>query len=598
MKPMPENKQKLDNIRHSLAHLLAASVQQRFPGVKLGIGPTTDDGFYYDFDFPEGAHMGEEELVELEKQMREFIKDELPFSGREVSLEEAKELFKDQPYKLELIEEYINAGEKLSIYKTGDVFVDLCRGGHIKNTENIPVDAFKLTRIAGAYWRGDEKNKMLTRIYGMAFTTKKELDEHLKKLEEAKKRDHRKIGKELELFMMNEEIGQGLILWLPKGALVRKVIEDYLYEELSGAGYEWLYTPHIANRKLWETSGHWNFYNESMYPPIEVSRSLEEAQKNIESEVKEEYLLKPMNCPFHVHVYNSKIRSYRDLPIKFAELGTVYRYERSGITHGLTRVREFTQDDAHLLCRPEQMPEELARLVKHALKMLNDFGFSEFKIYLSTKPEKHTGSEKDWEVATKELENVLKKQKVEYEVDEGGGVFYGPKIDIKIKDLLGREWQCTTIQFDFNLPERFDMSFVNENGEKERPFMIHRALLGSMERFFGVLIEHYAGAFPLWLSPVQVVVIPISEKFSGYAESVSGEFSKEGIRVEVSGPSETLSKRIREAEMQKIPYILVVGEKEEKNNSVNVRVRRSKKTHSEALKDFVGKIKEEIKERR
>jgi len=438
---------------------------------------------------------------------------------------------------------------------------------------------------------------MLTRIYGTAFESKSELNTYLEQIEKAKQRDHRKIGKELELFMIDEEVGQGLVLWLPKGAHIRKIIEDYLYEELSNVNYQWLYTPHIANRKLWEISGHWNFYNESMYPPIEVSRNLEEAQKNIKSEVKEEYLLKPMNCPFHVRVYNSKIRSYRDLPIKYAELGTVYRYERSGTLHGLARVRGFTQDDAHLFCQPKQMSEELSKLVKHSIKMLGDFGFSEYNIYLSTRPEKYAGKEKDWNIATKELENVLKKQNIKYEIDEGGGVFYGPKIDIKIKDSLGREWQCTTIQFDFNLPERFDMNFINEKGKKERPFMIHRALLGSMERFFGILIEHYAGDFPTWLAPIQVAVLPISKEHVSYAEDISKRLKKENVYVEIYNPDDTLSKRIRNAETQKIPYILVVGDKEKKTNSVNVRKRHEEKTEIVKIEEFTKKITKEIKER-
>ncbi len=594
---MPEDNKKLNNIRHSLAHLLAAAVLEKYPGVKLGIGPVIENGFYYDFLFPEDVLINENILKKLEEKIRKYIKEELLFSGREVTENEAKKLFKDQPFKLDLINEYIKEGKKLSVYETGNIFSDLCRGGHVKNTKEINPDSFKLTHVAGAYWRGNESNKMLTRIYGTAFESKSELNDYLEQIEKAKQRDHRKIGKELELFMIDEEVGQGLVLWLPKGAHIRKIIEDYLYEELSNVDYQWLYTPHIANRKLWEISGHWNFYNESMYPPIEVSRSLEEAQKNIESEVKEEYLLKPMNCPFHVRVYNSKIRSYRDLPIKYAELGTVYRYERSGTLHGLTRVRGFTQDDAHLFCQPKQMPEELSKLVKHAIKMLGDFGFSEYNTYLSTRPEKYAGKEKDWEIATKELENVLKKQNIEYEIDEGGGVFYGPKIDIKIKDSLGREWQCTTIQFDFNLPQRFDMNFINEKGEKERPFMIHRALLGSMERFFGVLIEHYAGDFPTWLAPTQVAVLPISKEHVSYAEELFKRLKKENVYVEIYNPDDTLSKRIRNAETQKIPYVLVVGDKEKKTNSVNVRKRHEGKTEIVKIEEFIKKITKEIKER-
>jgi threonyl-tRNA synthetase len=592
---MSTNQKKIDHIRHSLAHLLAAAVLEKYPRTKLGIGPTIENGFYYDFLFPEGVSLNEENLQELGDKIKEYIKEGLPFSGEKISEEEAKKLFSNQPFKLDLIEEYISEGSELSIYKTGEIFTDLCRGGHVENTKEINPDAFKLINIAGAYWRGDESNQMLTRIYGLAFESKKGLDEYLVSLEEAEKRDHRKIGRDLELFMIDENIGQGLVLWLPKGAKMRKIIEDYLYEELAGADYQWLYTPHIANRKLWEISGHWNFYNESMYPPIEIGRSLEDVQKNVEGKTKEEYLLKPMNCPFHIQVYNSKIRSYNDLPIKYAELGTVYRYERSGTLHGLTRVRGFTQDDAHIFCHPEQMPEELSKLVSHGLKMLKDFGFSDFNIYLSTKPEKYAGKDKDWETATKELENVLKEQNIEYKIDEGGGVFYGPKIDIKIKDSLGREWQCTTIQFDFNLPERFNINFINKHGEKERPFMIHRALLGSMERFFGVLIEHYAGDFPAWLAPTQTLILPVSEEYKEYGKEIKETLKNKNIRAELDESDETLGKKIRNAEIQKIPYILVVGKKEKESNTVNVRKRHEKESKSLELEKFIENISKEIK---
>ncbi len=591
---MSEKPNKLNDIRHSLAHLLAAAVLEKYPGTKLGIGPTIEAGFYYDFLFPKGVSISEEDLPELEKRMKEYIKEGLPFKGEEISEEEAKEFFKDQPFKLNLIDEYTKEGDELFIYKTGDIFTDLCRGGHVENTKEINPDAFKLDKIAGAYWRGDENNEMLTRIYGLAFDSKEELNEHIKKQEEAEKRDHRKIGREMELYMISENIGQGLVLWLPKGAAIRKTIEDYLYKELDEADYQWLYTPHIANRKLWEMSGHWNFYSENMYPPMEVGRSLEEAQKGIENKTKEEYLLKPMNCPFHVQVYNSKIRSYNDLPIKYAELGTVYRYERSGVLHGLTRVRGFTQDDAHIICDPEQMPEELSKLVSHGLRMLKDFGFTDLNVYLSTKPEKYAGKHEDWETSTKELENVLKEQKVNYQVDEGGGVFYGPKIDMKIKDSLGREWQCTTIQFDFNLPERFDMNFINKKGEKERPFMIHRALLGSLERFFGLLIEHYAGNFPVWLSPVQAIILPVKENLNEYAKKVKERLKKEKVRVEIDGSDETLNKKIRNAETKKIPYILVVGEKEKEKDYINVRQRHEKETETMVIDEFAKKITKEI----
>ncbi len=607
---------KIEIIRHSLAHILAYAVQELYPGVKFGIGPAIENGFYYDFGFP--AALAPEELPKIEKKMRELIKQNIAFKKRELLKSNFNRLFKDQPYKLELINEKLKVkNEKLTIYESGK-FIDLCSGPHIKSTLQLHsgqakeiIDAFKLTKIAGAYWRGSEKNKMLTRIYGIAFETKKELDDYFLKEAEAEKRDHRVLGQNLDIFMINEEIGAGLPIWLPKGATLRKIIENYLYKELSETGYLWLYTPHIASRKLWETSGHWNFYNESMYPPLEIGQSLEEAQKGKKAEVKEEYLLKPMNCPFHVYVYNSKIRSYRDLPLKFAELGTVYRYERSGTLHGLTRVRGFTQDDAHLICTPEQMPPEIEKSVKQALKILADFGFKDYNIYLSTKPEKYVGSLANWKKATDTLEKVLNDLNLKYQIDKGGGVFYGPKIDIKIKDAIGREWQCTTVQFDFNLPERFKMNYIDEKGQKKEPFMIHRAVLGSMERFVGILLEHYAGALPLWLSPVQVWVIPIADRHAKYAEKVTKKLSFLNFRIELKNKNETVSKKIREGELQKIPYILVVGDKEMKAKSVSVRQRgkgpaRNASRHSDAggdigemkLSKFIEKVKIETESKK
>jgi len=517
---------KIETIRHSLAHILAAAIKELYPKVEFGIGPAIENGFYYDFD---NLKISDSDLSKIEKEMKKLIAKDLKFKKKKISKIEAKKLFKGQPYKLELIKDIKE--KEVSIYQSGD-FIDLCSGPHIKSSKEIKINAFKLTRVAGAYWKGDENNKMLTRIYGIAFFDKKKLSSFIKLQEEAEKRDHRKLGQLLELFLLDEEIGAGLPIWLPNGAKIRKIIEDYLYSELSSQGYKWLYTPHIGNLKLWKKSGHWSFYKENLYSPIDIDQ--------------EKFLLKPMNCPFHVKVYNYKIRSYKELPLKFAELGTVYRYERSGTLHGLTRVRGFTQDDAHLICTPEQMPEEVENLVKQALKMLADFGFKEYTIYLSTQPEKFAGTNKEWKKAIDTLENVLKKLKLKYEIDPGGGVFYGPKIDIKIKDSLGREWQCTTIQFDFNLPERFKMKYINEKGEKAEPYMIHRALLGSMERFFGILIEHYAGAFPLWLSPVQVQIIPISSKHKKYAQKVLDELKSQNIRVEIKDENETISKKIRQ----------------------------------------------------
>lgn len=574
---------KIETIRHSLAHIMAAAVQELFPGVKFGIGPAIENGFYYDFALPseasgEGGTFTREDLPKIEKKMKELIKKNIKFEKKIVSKTEAEKIFRGQPYKLELIKELTESGSLL-IYQAGD-FIDLCKGPHLKSTKEIPVDAFKLTKIAGAYWRGLERNPMLTRIYGVAFRTKKELEDYLKKEEEAEKRDHRVLGQKLELFMFDEEVGAGLPLWLPKGTILRRVIEEYLYKELSSQGYQWLTTPHIGNLNLWKKSGHWNFYRENMYSPIKID--------------EEEYMLKPMNCPFHVKIYNSKIRSYKNLPIYFTELGTVYRYERSGVLHGLTRVRGFTQDDAHVICEPSQISQEITKLVKYGLKILKTFGFKDYVIYLSTRPEKYAGNLKDWQKATNTLKYVLGKLKLKYKVDTGGGVFYGPKIDIKIKDSLGREWQCTTIQFDFNLPERFEMTYVNNKGQKQRPYMIHRALLGSMERFIGVLLEHYAGALPLWLSPVQIWLIPIGARHKKYAIAISRELIEANLRVEVKNENETVSKKIRDGEIQKIPYLLVVGDKEMKKKQVRVRERGRGDIGPVKLNKFLKKVKMEI----
>jgi len=582
---------KIETIRHSLAHIMAYAVQELYPETKFGIGPAIENGFYYDFELPK--EISNEDLPEIEKKIRELIRKNLKFEKKLIFIEEAKEIFKNQPYKLDLIEEIKNRpieqsmGLKISIYKCGG-FVDLCAGPHIKSTLQLHsgqtkeiIDAFKLTRIAGAYWRGSERNPMLTRIYGLAFKTREELENHLLKEKEAEKRDHRILGQKLELFIFDEEVGAGLPLWMPKGAILRKIIEDYLYRELVSEGYQWLVTPHIGNLNLWKTSGHWQLYRENMYSPIKID--------------EEEYMLKPMNCPFHVKIYSSKIRSYKDLPLKYAELGTVYRYERSGTLHGLTRVRGFTQDDAHIFCAPEQLANEITKLLKHGLKILKVFGFKEFTIYISTKPEKYAGTEKGWEKATNSLKYVLEKMKLKYEIDPGGGVFYGPKIDIKIKDSLGREWQCTTIQVDFNLPEKFNLSYINQKGQRERPFMIHRALIGSLERFIGVLLEHYAGALPLWLSPVQVWVVPISSKHEKYANKVGEELKKAGLRVGVKNENETVSKKIRDGEIQKIPYILVVGDKEMKAKSVRVREKGKGDIGMMNLKKIISKLEKNYK---
>jgi len=540
----------IKTIQHSLAHVLASAVQELYPGTKFGIGPAIANGFYYDFDLPKP--ITPEDLPKIEKKMRELIEQNIVFKKKTVSKKEVQKLFKAQPYKLKLVKDL----KKITVYESGK-FVDLCSGPHLKSTKEIPVDGFKLTKLAGAYWQGDEKNKMLTRVYGVAFTNKKDLQDYFNQQAEAEKRDHRVLGQKLELFMFDEEVGQGLPIWLPRGAILRKIIEDYLYEQLTKQGYQWLWTPHIGNLNLWKKSGHWNFYKESLYSPIKID--------------EEQYLLKPMNCPFHVKVYNYKIRSYKELPLKLAELGTVYRYEKSGVLHGLTRARAFTQDDAHIICQPDQIAQEIEKLIKYGLQTLQAFGFKDYDIYLSTRPKKYTGTLKDWQKAESSLKYVLKKLKLEYQTDPGGGVFYGPKIDIKIKDSLGRPWQCTTIQFDFNLPERFNMTYIDQKSKKRRPYMIHRALLGSIERFVGVLLEHYAGALPFWLSPVQVWLIPIGSEHKEYAQEIAQNLT--GLRIEIKDENETVSKKIREGELQKIPYMLVVGDKEIKEKSVRVRER-------------------------
>jgi len=564
----------IETIRHSLSHILAAAIQELYPGTKFGMGPAIEDGFYYDFEL--SKNLTPEALPKIEKRMKEIIRHGIAFKKKIITKSEAKKIFKNQPYKLEIIKDL--PGSKITIYESG-TFIDLCKGPHIKSSKEITEESFKLKKIAGAYWRGSEKNTMLTRIYGIAFEDKKHLEEHLKKEAEAEKRDHRILGQKLELFLFDEEVGAGLPLWQPKGATLRKTIENYLYKELISQGYQWLVTPHIGKLDLWKTSGHWELYRENMYSPFGID--------------EEEYMLKPMNCPFHVKIYNSKIRSYKDLPLRYAELGTVYRYEKSGVLHGLTRVRGFTQDDAHIICTPGQLTEELTKLLKSGIKMLKTFGFKDFDIYLSTMPEKHAGDIQGWTKATNVLKFVLNKLKLKYSVDPEGGVFYGPKIDIKVKDSLGRSWQCTTIQVDFNLPDKFKMVYIDEKGKKQTPNMIHRALLGSLERFIGVLIEHYSGALPLWLSPLQVWVIPIADRHKKYALKVA-ETLKADFRVEVKDENETVSKKIRAGEIQKVPYLLVVGDTEMKKKTVRVRERGKGDTGEISITKFLQKIKKSL----
>lgn len=567
----------LDKLRHSTAHVMAHAVKNLFPEARIGIGPSIEDGFYYDFKVDKP--FTPDDLEKIESEMKKIVKERSKFTCKEVTREEALEMFNDEPFKQELITE-LPDGEAITVYQEGD-FIDLCRGPHIDHTGYVK--AYKLLSVAGAYWRGSEKNPMLQRIYGTAWPTKDELEQYLQKLEEAEKRDHRKLGKELELFSFDEEVGPGLVLWHPKGALVRKIIEDYWRETHYAGGYELVSTPHIARQDLWETSGHLDFYAEGMYGPMEVEGH--------------PYRIKPMNCPFHLAIYKSRIRSYRELPIRWAELGTVYRFERSGTLHGLLRVRGFTQDDAHIMCRPDQLDDEIVRVVDFVIQVLARFGFSEYGIYLSTKPEgKSVGTDESWEKATNALRRALETKGLPYKVDEGGGAFYGPKIDVKIKDALGREHQCSTIQVDFNEPERFDITYVGQDNQAHRPIMIHRALLGSLERFFAVLIEHYVGAFPLWLAPVQAVVLPIADRHHDYAHQVAARLRQEGFRVDVDDRNEKTGFKIREAQVNKIPYMLIVGDREAEADEVSVRSRADGDKGAIAVNDMIAQLKKELTE--
>jgi len=564
--------------RHSSSHLMAQAVKEVFPSAKMAIGPPIKDGFYYDFDFE--RPFTPEDLKKIEKKMKEIVKRNLPISRMELSREAAIQLFRDreEPYKVELIEDLEDV--QISAYQQGD-FIDLCTGPHLPSTGKIK--AIKLLSGAGAYWRGSEKNKMLQRIYGTSFSRREDLDAHLKNLEEIKKRDHRRLGKELDLFSITDEIGAGLVLWHPKGAIIRKTLEDFWRDAHLKAGYDLVFTPHMAKLNLWKQSGHLEFYKENMYAPMEVDDI--------------PYEIKPMNCPFHILIYKSRLRSYRDLPFRWAELGTVYRYERSGVLHGLMRVRGFTQDDAHLFCRPDQIEAEILKVLDFTTFVLGTFGFKEYEIYLSTRPDKYVGTLDRWEQATTALEGALKQKGLPYKIDPGEGVFYGPKIDMKIKDALGRSWQCTTIQVDFNLPDRFKMSYRGEDGQAHQPIMIHRALMGSIERFFGVLIEHFAGAFPTWLAPVQAKVIPITDRQQEYAEAIRIQLHEAGIRVEVDQRNEKMGLKIREAQLMKAPYMLVVGDREAEDQTLSVRNRRGESSVM-AVDAFLKQVQEEISTRK
>ena len=564
-------------MRHSAAHVMADAVLQLFPEAKIGIGPPTDSGFYYDFQV--SRPFTPEDLERIEERMRETMSATFPLQRDEISREDARERFSDQPFKLELIDD-IAEDQTLSTFRHGE-FVDLCQGPHVDSTGHIP--AFKLLTVSGAYWRGSENRPMLQRIYGTAFESATALEDYLSLLEEAEKRDHRRLGRQLDLFSIHDEVGPGLIIWHPKGGRVRTIIQNYWQGLHDRHGYDVVYSPHVGRSRLWSTSGHLDFYSESMYSPMDIDG--------------QEYYLKPMNCPFHIMIYRSSLRSYRELPLRYAELGTVYRYERSGVLHGLMRVRGFTQDDAHIFCRPEQVEEEVLGVLDMTFELLDTFGFTDYAVSLSTRPEKFVGPPEMWEHASKSLAHALEARNLKYDVDEGGGAFYGPKIDIKIKDALGREWQCTTVQFDFNLPERFDLNFQGADGGQHRPYMVHRAILGSMERFLGILIEHYVGAFPLWLAPVQAVVIPIADRHSDYAHQTKDELGKHGFRAEVDDRQERMNLKVRDAQLQKLPYMLIVGDKEMADSTVSVRLRNEENLGPVGLPQLLERMRKEMAEK-
>ncbi|MEH2194943.1 MAG: threonine--tRNA ligase [Nostoc sp.] len=591
--------EKLVRIRHTCAHIMAMAVQKLFPGTKVATGPVTEIGFYYDFDCP--VSITPDDLGKIEQQMRRIIKANLPIIREEVQRDEIRAEITElkEPYKLEILER-IPEKETITRYFIGSpdtgkpessLFItdiqpasnywwDLCAGPHTNFTGEIHPDAFQLLNIAGAYWQGDETKPQLQRIYGTAWETKEQLQAYLKQREEALRRDHRKLGQELNLFSIQEDAGGGLVFWHPKGATIRYIIEDYWRKAHLEYGYQLLYTPHIANLDLWKTSGHFDFYQESMFDSMDVENQA--------------YQIKPMNCPFHVLTYKHQLHSYRELPLRWAELGTVYRYERSGALHGLMRVRGFTQDDAHIFCLPNQIAAEILGVLNLTEHILSDFGFKNYEVNLSTRPDKSVGNDEVWELATSALEQALNAKGWNYIVDEGGGAFYGPKIDIKIQDAIGRLWQCSTIQVDFNLPERFDMEYIAADGSRQRPIMIHRAIFGSLERFFGILIENYSGDFPLWLAPVQLRLLPVSDEVREYAESVAISFKKAGIRVEIDSSGERLGKQIRTGELEKIPVVAVVGKKEVENQNLSVRTRQSGDLGVLNIDEFLHRLREVI----
>ena len=581
----------LETLRHSTAHLMAQAILDLYPGTTFAIGPPIEHGFYYDFDLPDGKTLSNDDLQAIEDRMCELVKADQPFDRHEISVEEARSLFKDEPYKLEIIDKVTSgdagsddagelSGDVVSYYRNSDTFLDMCTGPHVPSTGRLGY--FKLQKVAGAYWRGDEGRPQLQRIYGTAWANKKDLKAHLHRLEEAEKRDHRRLARELDLVSWPEELGPGLVVWHPKGAIIRKLMEDYSRDRHESGGYDFAYSPHIAKSVLWETSGHLDFYADGMYPPMEMDGAT--------------YYPKPMNCPFHVMVYNSDQRSYRDLPMRIFELGTVYRNELSGAVHGLLRARGFTQDDSHIFSTREMVADELASLLDFVLSVLRDFGFEDFQAKLSTRPEeKSVGDDDIWESATEGLRNALETQGLDYTVDEGGGAFYGPKIDVDVTDAIGRSWQLSTIQLDFNLPERFELEYVADDGERKRPVMIHRALMGSVERFFGVLIEHYAGNFPAWLAPTQVRVLPVAEAHQEYAEDLIKQFTEAGFRADLDPATDPLGKRVRNGKVEKLPYVLVVGDDDVANNTVGVNKRGVKDVDRDVdASAFIAQLSAEV----
>lgn len=572
--------EKIYNIRHTMAHVMAYAVKQIFGEVKFGIGPVIEDGFYYDFELPRS--LVPEDLSLIEEKMKDIINKGYQVLNESISFDEARQMFSNQPYKLELVNELAQNPENssVSIYKIGE-FVDLCKGSHVASLKALNLKALKLMRFSGAYWKGDAENPMLQRIYGTAWERSDELKTYINRIDEASKRDHRTLGTQLDLFSSSQDIGQGLVLWHPKGAMIRYLLEKFSQTAHILNGYDWVYTPHIGRAELWKTSGHLQFYKESMYSAIEIDN--------------DEYYLKPMSCPFHIMIYNSSLRSYKDLPARYAEYATVYRYELSGVLQGLTRVRGFTQDDAHIICTPEQVHSEVVNALKFSLYILKSFGLNNFKAYVATKPEKKSiGDDKDWNTAIESLKDAVLEAGLEYEIDEGGGAFYGPKIDLKLQDAIGREWQCSTIQYDFNLPERFDMSYIGADGAKHTPMMVHRALFGSLERFFAMLIEHYNGDFPLWYAPVQIGIVPISNSHYEYSKELSKKLKTIGLRVNLDLGNDKMRAKVRKMELEKIPLVFVIGDQEVEKEGLSLRSRIDGNLGFMTLNDFLERIKPEL----